>query len=142
MKNDTFMNKSDLDKRKDLIKILDKRCNNMIRLNVLNSIVERLNLNKQMSIEVVNSGEIEDNLTTETIYKIENDDIVSIDLKWCRCLLGCIEFGCTVKEVTDGSVVVKDRSKSKIISKPLFILREEQTLGDLDSNKCGLYICL
>lgn len=121
------------DKKKNLSEVLSKRCHGLIKRDVIDSVVERLDCNKQMKIDLVSKSFMEQIAKKKTIVNLVDGKITGINVQWARCLLGGIKFGEEVVFIEDGEEIIKKSINASIKTNPTIIQLDEQCLGDLDS---------
>ena len=86
-----------------------------------------------MKIDVLSREDILAQSVASTYMVINKGEIESVKSKWCRCLLGKIDFGKEVITNEDGIKKVISKEKANIVDYPLIVQVEEQDLGDIDS---------
>lgn len=140
MNNASFVSIDDKTRAQNLVDILEKRCHGFIKRDVLTAIVNRLDPKKQMVIDTVNESTFKIQAKVKSTITIQAGEIESVNLQWCRCIFGAVDFGREVITIDDGSEDVKTMSECKIVSHPAIVLIEEQTLGNIDCDSSRLII--
>lgn len=142
MTNSDFTQKTDKEKKDNLVKILYKRCNGCIRPDVLYSVINKIDIHKQMKVDVLNESVFTEQAKTVTEIIINSGDICKIHIQWCRCLLGKVNIGNSSIVYEDGNEKLINSVRTKVISKPSIVQIEEQNLGDVDYNTQRVIILL
>lgn len=142
MNNSGFVQIDDESKIRNILDILNKRCNGKIRHDILHSVTNRLNPSKQMTIEVVNTSEAKKKMRTGVTTIVNKGCVESINVNWCRCVLGNANIGKRVVIVEDGVERVMDDVDTDILSLPLIMQVESQDLDSIKLNTTILYICM
>ena len=142
MENLEFVKTDKTTREKNMVNILDKRCRGFIRYDVLMSVVQRLDLTRQMNIDVVNEVVFKIQAKTKTTIAFNNGEISNVCVQWAQCLLGDVRFGKEVVIVEDGSEIIQESVQPEIISYPAIVKIEEQYLGDIKplSTRLLIYI--
>ena len=133
MNNIGFVTIDENTKRKNLADVLTKRCRGFLKPEVIRSVINRVDTRKQMKIDVLSREDILAQSVASTYMVINKGEIESVKSKWCRCLLGKIDFGKEVITNEDGIKKVISKEKANIVDYPLIVQVEEQDLGDIDS---------
>jgi len=142
MNNSSFTQTDEFTRLNNLVDVLYKRCRGFLKRDVLMSVVNRLDLRKQMVIDVVD----ENIFNTQAKIKCKNyfvdGTLESVKVQWARNLIGSVEFGREVANVNGTVEDVVVSTPTKIISYPAIVLIEEQSLGSIDSISTRLLIYL
>ena len=142
MNNSSFTQIDDFTRMNNLVDVLDKRCRGFLKRDVLMSVVNRLDLKRQMVIDVVNEVVFTSQAKTRTIYYLEDGVLSNVRVQWARSLIGSVDFGREVIESNNGLESISESTPTKIITYPAIVLLEEQALGDsnITSTKLMIYI--
>ena len=140
MNNSSFTQTDEQTRLNNLIDVLDKRCRGFLKRDVLMSVVNRLDLKKQMVIDVVNEAVFNTQAKTRSVYYFNDGQLDNVQLQWARCLIGSVEFGHEVVNMENGNENITKSQPTKIITYPAIVLLEEQVLGNVDTTATRLLI--
>ena len=140
MNNSSFVNTDDFTKVNNLVDVLYKRCRGFIKREVLISVVNRLDLTRQMSIEIVNENEFKEKVKEVTILKFCDNELNEVETKWVRFLIGSANVGKEVIHSTKEETIYTVKEDTKIITHPAIAIVENQILGSADTTDRRLII--
>ena len=142
MNNSSFTQIDNQTKAMNLVDVLDKRCRGFLKRDVIMSVVNRLDIKRQLVIEVVNEAVFTQQVKARTTYCYNNGNIENVQVQWVRCLLGSVDVGKDIVESCDGIETKQISVPTKIITYPTIALLEEQNLGNANpiSSRLLIYI--
>ena len=142
MNNSNFI-QTDLEtKKRTLTEVIHKRCKGFIKWEIIESIVERLDMHRQMKIDVVTEGVFIREVKAKTTIIIEDGNLENISMQLCRVLLGKLELGKEVVTIEDDEENVSIKQETQIINHPVIAQIEEQGLGELEPSSARIVIYL
>lgn len=133
MNNSNFVTTDEFTKVSNLVDVLYKRCRGFIKKEVLISVVNRLDLTKQMLIEIVNENEFKSKVKEMAVIHFNNNDVHQVDVQWVRVLMGSVDIGREVIHSSKEELVSVINEPTSIITYPAIAIIENQTLGSADT---------
>lgn len=140
MNNSNFVTTDEFTKVSNLVDVLYKRCRGFIKKEVLISVVNRLDLTKQMLIEIVNENEFKSKVKELAVIHFNNNDVYQVDVQWVRVLMGSVDIGREVIHSSKEEVISNLSEPTSIITYPAIAIVENQTLGSADTTNKRLII--
>lgn len=140
MNNSNFVTTDEFTKVSNLVDVLYKRCRGFIKKEVLISVVNRLDLTKQMLIEIVNENEFKSKVKEMSVIHFNNNDVYQVDVQWVRVLMGSVDIGREVIHSSKEEVISNLNEPTSIITYPAIAIVENQTLGSADTTNKRLII--
>ena len=142
MNNEQFMGRPELDKATSLADVLSKRCRGFLKPEVVEFVVSKLELRKQMHITVLTRDTMmAQAYMCNTIY-IDKGVRTSAQMQSGRCLLGNVKFGKRVEVIEDGDKKVVEDIQPQIIQTPLIIQVDNQGIDCVKDDYSNVFILI
>lgn len=143
MRNDSFSNLNYEEREHRFLDVIYKKTYGNIDKRSLLSIIKRLDLTKQIAVNVVSKSQFNLDSKMKDCIHIEEGEISRIDKTWVSILAGDISLGVENKVVTDSMDCITNNTATTVKQYPAIVHVIKETMSDKqDSISNSIVICL